>query len=445
LATTVVSWWAFRDARAEEGADLTVAFGLWIGAVSVLLMAWSFVLALRVRFLERFFGGLDGVYKTHRWAGTLAVLTMFLHTSVEPEVDGIAGAARSVAEQAEDLAGGGEIMIYALLAATFLRLLPYRWWRWTHKAFGVPYLLASWHFFTAEKPYANASAWGWWFGAWMVVGAVAWVWRLLVRDAGAGWVDYSVTDVEHHERITRLRLRPQGRELGHRAGQFAFCKLGVNGMSEPHPFTIASAPNRPDGELEFVIAHLGDWSDRLPELDLVGADVALEGPYGHFHPRPSDPTAPTLWVAGGVGLTPFLAALDQERHRPADATDRAVPTLLYCTRRADNDPLVPELAQAELDGLVRLEVFDRSTGRLTPADLDRLFPAGLDRHHVAICGPEALVADVGAAARVRGAARVETEDFDMRKGVGPERSREWRALLARFAPMVRDRRQLARS
>ena len=41
-----------------------------------------------------------------------------------------------------------------------------------------------------------------------------------------------------------------------------------------------------------------------------------------------------------------------------------------------------------------------------------------------MCGPAGLVADVAVAARTAGAAEVETEDFDIRSGFGPDMSRE---------------------
>ncbi len=104
-ASVVLPWFAFASATGD-GAN--VAFGLFIGAASIVLMAWSFVLAIRLRFLEPVFGGLDSMYRVHRWAGTLAVVAMFLHTSVEPEIEGgIRGASRSLADTAEDLAGTG--------------------------------------------------------------------------------------------------------------------------------------------------------------------------------------------------------------------------------------------------------------------------------------------------------------------------------------------------
>ena len=56
VASCAFSWSAFTGAQGDDGG---VALGLYVGALAILLMAWSFVLALRLRLLERFFGGLD--------------------------------------------------------------------------------------------------------------------------------------------------------------------------------------------------------------------------------------------------------------------------------------------------------------------------------------------------------------------------------------------------
>ena len=129
MASALAGWFAFAGATGPG----SVAFGLFIGSVAIVLMAWSFILSIRLRFLEPLFGGLDGMYRTHRWAGTLSVVAMALHTSIEPEIQGgIRGAAAGIADAATDLAGAGGAMIYALLGVTLLRWIPYRYWRWTH-------------------------------------------------------------------------------------------------------------------------------------------------------------------------------------------------------------------------------------------------------------------------------------------------------------------------
>lgn len=85
VASLLISWPAFSGAVGEDGS---VSFGLFVGAVSIMLMSWSFVLALRLRVLESIFGGLDTMYRVHRWSGSLAVVAMYLHTSVEAEIEG---------------------------------------------------------------------------------------------------------------------------------------------------------------------------------------------------------------------------------------------------------------------------------------------------------------------------------------------------------------------
>lgn len=414
LGSMAVSWPAFAGATGEDG---NVALGLWVGAISILLMSWSFILALRPKVLEPIFGGLDSMYRVHRWAGAFAVLFMFLHTSIEPEIDGgIRGAGKSLADTAEDLAGTGEMMLYILVGLSIIRLFPYRIWRWTHKLLGIPFAFACFHFFTAEKTYANGSAWGWWFGAWMVAGLVAFVARVVGRDMLARGNEYKVVAAEHQGSTTRLELAPVGKPIDQALGQFVFLKLDVPGMSEPHPFTIASAPENPN--LEFFVRHLGDWTARLPETDLVGSRVLVEGPYGTFEPVGHN-DQPVVWIAGGVGITPFLAALDREPEPGA-----VVPTLLYAVRDVEGNPIVDRLRAAESDGRVDLHLFGPGTGRLSPTDLDRLFPAGMDNHHVALCGPAGLVRSMADASLRRGAAEAETEDFDIRQGFGPDRSQE---------------------
>lgn len=411
VASCLASWPAFAGAT----GDGNVALGLWVGAVSILLMAWSFILALRPRILEPLFGGLDSMYRVHRWAGSLAVAFMFWHTSIEPEIEGgIRGAAESIADSAEDLAGAGEMMLYILIGLSLARIFPYRFWRWTHKLLGVPFVFASWHFFTAEKTYANGSAWGWWFGFWMVAGIATYLWRVVGLDMFRRGNPHRVVAVEHTGSTTRIELEPIGRPLGQELGQFAFLKFDVPGMSEPHPFTIASAPER--GNLEFFIRHLGDWSAKLPETELMGAKVFVEGPYGEFEPFGHDDERP-VWIAGGVGITPFLAALDRPiaGHRP---------TLLYAVRSVEDNPIVDRLREAEAAGRVDLQLFTTATGRLSPSALDERFPDGMAGCHVALCGPAGLVASMADAAHDRGAERTETEDFDIRQGFGPERSRE---------------------
>ena len=424
VASVAVSWFAFSGAQGEDGS---VQFALFIGATSIMLMAWSFILSYRSRMLEPVFGGLDRMYRVHRWAGSLAVVAMWLHTSFEAEVeDGIPGASESVADAARGLAGQGQTMLYILVGISLLRWFPYRWWRWTHKLLGIPFAFACFHFYTAEKSHANGSAWGWWFGAFMVTGFVAYLARIFVRDSVAQGTPYRVIAIERQGTTTELHLAPIGKPLRHHAGQFAVLRLLAPGLGEPHSFTIASGPK--EDELRFFIRDLGDWTAKIQRTDLIGCDAVVEGPYGHFKPLPKR-SSRTVWIAGGVGITPFLSAI--ETLSPAAPQSR--PLLLYSARDRADATAIASLERAADDGRIVLEVFASSQGRRFTAEaLSELTgESGLGSVHVAVCGPASLVASASQAARRLGAKAVETERFDIRAGFGPDMSVTIEQLLDR--------------
>ncbi|MEX0847006.1 MAG: ferric reductase-like transmembrane domain-containing protein [Ilumatobacteraceae bacterium] len=426
IITVFGSWPAFAGTAGEDG---DVSFALYAGSCSIMSMAWSFVLALRWRLFEPLFGGLDRMYRVHRSLAVVVLAGMWLHTQqVDELLAGIRGASRDTADAAEDLAGLAETLLYILIGISVLRMLPWRIWRLGHKLLGIPFLFASWHFFTAEKPHANTSIWGWWFTIAMLTGAVAWLWRVIVLDMVRRGTPYTLTSVVHTPGTTTLELTPAGsRGIRHRAGQFAFVKLLGPGLAEPHPFSIASSPD--ETALRFHVRDLGDWTMRMREGAQVGDRVMVDGPYGRFMPLPSQPRA-TVWIAGGIGITPFISAAQET---PAGA---AHPPDLFYAARCEADAIgLDELRRADDEGRIRLHVHaSADANRLTEQTLhDHFGDGGLAGAYVAICGPDRLIHDMVHAARSLGATDVHHEDFDLRSGVGPDLSRHLALLnLGRF-------------
>lgn len=414
IVSIVAIWPAFSGAVGEEG---DAGFALYIGAVSITLMAWSFVLAVRLPFLEPVFGGLDRMYRVHRWLGALAVAAMFLHTQLEPELEnGIRGASEDIADAAQELAEIAEVMLYVLVVISLLRWLPSRYWRWTHKLLGIPYAFACFHFYTAEKTFENGSGYGLWFATMMIVGLVAFLFRVGLRDMVFRGRRYVVREAKPGNSATELRLEPVGRGIRHRSGQLAFLRFDAPGMREPHPFSIASAPG--DRELRFFVKNLGDWTRRVATHVPPGTPVRVEGPYGRLRPRPRR-SSTTVWIAGGVGITPFLGEASS-----APPAGHPAPILFYAVRHRHDAIALDELETAHALGHIRLHLHCSTEGsRMTRAHLaDAVGATGLRGAHVVICGPTALVHEMDAAARALGATRVHHEDFDMRQGFGPDLS-----------------------
>ena len=103
-----------------------------------------------------------------------------------------------------------------------------------------------------------------------------------------------------------------------------------------------------------------------------------------------------------------------------------VPELMFATPSRSDSPELELLESAASSGRVRLATFVADEGERFDAQAltERFGPEGLAGVKVAVCGPAGLVRDAVRAARSLGATEIETEDFDMRQGFGPDLSME---------------------
>jgi predicted ferric reductase len=179
--------------------------------------------------------------------------------------------------------------------------------------------------------------------------------------------------------VVDLSLQLQGAWPGHRAGQFALVTL--DSREGPHPFTITSAWQSKK-TLRFAIKPLGDFTGRIAISVKTGDKVWVEGPYGGFDF--GSVQGPQLWVAGGIGLTPFLARLEA---LVVQGGARAPIVLFYSVRNEVEAVFPKELPdlcrRAGVELLMRIENRD---GRLQSSDIGlRLSP----QTSVWFCGPAA--------------------------------------------------------
>ena len=89
--------------------------------------------------------------------------------------------------------------------------------------------------------------------------------------------------------------------------QFAVINFKRSGLKEPHPFTISG--RQENGELSFAIKASGDFTKRLHETVESGDFAQIEGGYGRF--RLDKKSENQIWLAGGIGITPFLAMAEE--------------------------------------------------------------------------------------------------------------------------------------
>lgn len=80
-------------------------------------------------------------------------------------------------------------------------------------------------------------------------------------------------------------------------------------------YTISSTPK--ELYMDITVKKMGDFSGRLHDLE-VHDKVAITGPHGDL--RPKDYSKSVVFIAGGVGITPFLSMIrnyvDDQNNRP---------------------------------------------------------------------------------------------------------------------------------
>lgn len=385
-----------------------------MGAMSV-----AMILALRPRWPEGWLGGLDKMYRLHKWLGITALVVSVIHWlwSQGPKwavgfgwLQRPARGARPVLENPIEqflmslrgsAEGLGEWAFYAavlLIALSLIKRFPYRLFYMTHRLLAVVYLVLVFHSVVLTQFSYWTSPVGVVMAVLMIAGTYAAVIALLGRVGAANQVEGKIASLQYYPGVRTLETEidvPQGWP-GHKPGQFAFATS--NPSEGAHPYTIASAWNDRDRHIRFVTKELGDHTNRLREKLHVGQKVKIEGPYGCFDFDNGQPRQ--IWIGGGIGITPFIAGMEyiaQERHAHADRLP--VIDLFHTTADYDETAIRKLKADAEA-AAIRLHVMvDARDGLLTG---DRIRAAVPDWRDASIwfCGPagfgEALRRDFAA-------------------------------------------------
>jgi len=390
-------------------AVLSQLLGIW----ALIAMSIGQLLATRARWIEGVFGGLDQVYVLHKWLGITALAMILLHDTIDADIDGLPG--NRVLEEIGDTLG--ELSLYGILilvVITVATFIPYHLWRWTHRIIGVFFILGAIHYLLIIKPFSNLDPLGLYVGALCIVGILAFLWRALPSRFRPSHT-YKISSLEKFHGATAISLEPAKNGIKHKAGQFI--NLSIAG-AESHPFTISTAPNQ-ERSLRVSIATLGDHTHQLRNSVEVGQSVQVEGPHGRFYPTKK---TSRVWVAGGIGITPFLAWLGDLK--PEDP----LTTLFYCVKDRATASHIDEIEKitSEFDNLTLTVWESQSQGRFSTEKLFELCPT-ITSSSVAFCGPVEMRKTLQSDLSKRGlpSRQFHYEDFEFRTGIGLEALSKW--------------------
>ena len=390
------------------------------GLLALWWMSAGMLLATRAPWLEKRFGGLDKLYRLHKNIGIGAGLLVFTHWMIEwlPKnlskaglitgprgPRGPRGEPNMWVDLAKDFGEWAGYILMALVVVALVKRVPYRYFRWVHKAFGAVFLAGAFHGLILMPNAFWQSPLGWLTAALAAVGVVPALLSLSDRIGRRSQHHAQIVSINQRaDKLLEVVCRPSGGWPGHHAGQFLFAHFGQRGEGA-HPFTIASAWNRQAGTLTLAIKALGDFTAQLPGLIEAGQKITLEGPYGAFDfsaKKPGDRSIDEhqIWVAGGIGITPFLARLEQLAAATVPAKSTA--DLFYCTPNAAGN--FPDRLEALCDAAgVRLHRrLTDNEGPLGPREIAATLQPGST---VWFCGPAAWGQALGQALHNSGLSR----------------------------------------
>ncbi|GHT96872.1 ferric reductase [Betaproteobacteria bacterium] len=412
--------------------SLRAALVNYTGIIAMGAMSIAMMLAVRPTSVEPLLGGLDKSYRLHKWLGITALVLGIVHWLwaqgfkwavgwgwLERPVRGARAPAdgffmqfvQDMHSPAEHWGEWASYLAAVLIVLALVKRFPYRYFFSTHRILAVTYLVLVFHSVVLIKFDYWQSPVAWVMALLLVggtVGAVVSLTRRIgIQRRALGAIEALEYSTANQTLKVDIRLA-RDRWEGHAAGQFAF--VTFSGDSEgAHPFTISSAWKK-DGLLSFHIKELGDYTTSLYAKLKAGDGATVEGPYGCFHFESDKPRQ--IWIAGGIGITPFMARMEELAHRN-QATNQV--DLFYSTK-SPNEDSVTHLRQLAVASGVTLHLIDSTRdGKLDAESLCQKAPAWAESS-VWFCGPAGFGHSLRQGLAVRGfeGKYFHQELFDMR-------------------------------
>jgi len=385
---TIIVWLVFPpeyDGRANFERQYA---GEIIGSINIVLMATALFLSTRPKWAEKYFGGLDKMYITHRQVATTAFLLIFVHVLTVP----ISLTGWALGNYLAVIAFTGIVVIVLNSLApriAFLNKLTggtYEGWKKLKKYIGIFFILGFIHSLTIGKPLHAFIAINW-VQIFFIIGTVSYLYTEIFGRFFKKYVPYSVEAVKHpNQSTTEVTLRAKTDSIPtHRAGQFLFVRFTSNKtLDESHPFTISSAPH--EDVLRVTVKASGDFTHALFNNLQAGMDAVVEGAYGLFDYKTGGQKQ--IWIAGGIGLTPFLSFI-----RDMNGSLQQDIDFYYTVRHAEEALFLDEIeAAAKKNPRLKAHVrFSSRDGSLNVDDIVKNAGGSIQAHHIYMCGPLPMV------------------------------------------------------
>ncbi len=402
--------------------EIARSFGLSAFAI----LCFQPVLVARLKWIERPYG-MDILSRFHKSMGIFVTLLLLSH----PPLLALGGGGWSLITSLEQpwYIWFGRIGLFALVIHSCLSVfssrlgLTFEQWRRIHYILApLIIVLVFVHSWETGDDLKELPVRGLWI-TFLLVSLAAYTYHKILKPGLLSRHPWRVVEVkqEIHNVWTVKLAPPEGETLyDYYPGQFHFITFhrGRNLPVEEHHWTISSSP----AQKEFISSTIKESGDFTSTIGLTkpGDKAVIQGAFGRFsyvlHPEDKD----IVFIAGGIGITPFMGMLRYMRDTKADLSV----LVLYANRSEKDIVFRDELAQMEEDERPRLAVVHvlsnpgtDSTGEKGYVDREKIerHVGPVDGKAFYVCGPPPMSAKIIDTLLSMGApySRIRTEIFSL--------------------------------
>ncbi|MBI3671811.1 ferric reductase-like transmembrane domain-containing protein [Candidatus Azambacteria bacterium] len=359
------------------------------GLVGMAMFSVVLVLSARFVFVEKAFGGLDKLYKAHHILGGLAFSFLLFHpvfSAIKLAQISFSAALSLFFPSNNNALNFGIFSLLAmiiLLVITFYANFKYNTWKWTHKFLGLAFLFAIAHTLLIPSDVSRSGFLKYYILTLAVFGVLAYSYRTLFQRRLVKKYKYTVSEVRLlGDNVFEITMQPKGAAMKFVSGQFIFISFLDDLLGrEAHPFSLVSSPS--EGFLKISVKSLGDFTAKLGKLQ-AGTEAEIEGPFGGFSYGKYGHKE-QIWIAGGIGITPFLSMLSSIGEKSEYKVD-----LYYCVKNKGEAVYIPTFEKWKNPNVRIIPFYSDESGFINAGIIEKE-SSGVLNKDILLCGPPGMM------------------------------------------------------